>query len=243
LEDLKLMTPWMIEIDGDKFDLQELLRLNSVSGISITEEDSRYYLRSDEFNAYTKARDVLNRGTEVLKVINGIAQLEIQNWRNVRVCGVARDEANGTRTQFAFPEPIIARTRFSANATVIKSDGTVQTSKPQSTIESYLKIAKKDACVEKALRIYGSREHSWSNLYIIYEIIESDMGGKDLIIGNGWSSGSKIEKFKHTANSVSAAGDDARHGKENTEPPASPMPLSEAESMIGDLLKQWIRTK
>jgi len=147
------MTPWMIEIDGERFDLQELLRLNTLPDISITEENGRYYLRADEFNSYTEARDVLNRGTELLKVINGIAQLEIRNWENVRLRGLARDEANSTRTQFLFPESIRGRSRVSANLTVTKSDGTVEASSPKSPLEAFLEIAKKDGNVEKGSSI------------------------------------------------------------------------------------------
>jgi hypothetical protein len=72
------MASWMIELDGERFDLQELLKLNSLQGISITDESGRFYLRTDDFNSCTEARDVLDRGTEILRVVNGIAQLEIR---------------------------------------------------------------------------------------------------------------------------------------------------------------------
>ena len=240
---IKPISPWMVELAGHKFDLQELSNLNLEPTISITEEANRFYLRADEFNVCTEARDVLNRGTEILKVINGIGQLEIQNWQTINVCGVARDESNGTRSQFLFAEPAIVRAKVSANLTVNKVDGTVITSRPRSSIEPFLRIAKKESNVNKALRIYGTREHNWVNLYIIYEIIESDVGGKSVIINNGWGSQPKIEKFKHTANSVGAVGDDARHGKENTHPPTSPMSLSDAKDMIRGMLKQCVQAK
>lgn len=237
------MTPWIIELGGERFDLRELLRLNSSPDLCFAEEDGRFYLRAEEFNSYTDAGEVLNRGLEILRFINGIAQIEIQNWENVHVIGVARDEPDGKRTQFLFPLPMRGRSRSSASATVIRADGTVDDSTQKSTFESFLEIARKDADVEKALRIYGSREHSWSNLYVIYEIIEADVGGKKVIAGNGWISNAKIEKFKRTANSVTAAGDDARHGKELADPPPSPMLLSEAESMVEELLRWWLLTK
>ena len=236
------MTAWMIEVGGEKFDLQELLRLNSLSDLSIEEENGRFYLRAAEFNSYSDAHDVLNRGIEILSVINGIAQIEIANWENVKVIGVARDEANDTRTQFVFPLSFRGRSRMSVNATVVKADGSIDIS-TQSTFESFLQIARREASIEKALRIYGSREHSWSNLYIIYEIIESSAGGKSVIVNNGWISNSQIEKFKRTANSVTVAGDNARHGKENTDPPSQPMLLSEADSLMESLLREWLLTK
>jgi len=178
-----------------------------------------------------------------LRIINGIAQLEIQNWGNVEVIGVARNEDNGTRTQFIFPTAISSRSRMSGNLTVIGPDGVQKSATQKDALESFLEIARKDSEVEKALRIYGSREHSWSNLYIIYEIIEADVGGKTQIIKNGWATSKRIDLFKRTANSVTAAGDDARHGKENTQPPPTPMQLSHGNEMIEGMLKQWLRTK
>lgn len=237
------MTPWMIELGGERFDLHELLRLNSSPGLSFTEEDGRFYLRADEFDSCADAGEVLNRGREILRVINGVAKIEIQNWENVQAVGVACNEANGTRTQFLFPQPIRGRSRVTATVMVIRADGTVENPTQKSTFESFLEVARKDAAAEKALRIYGSREHSWSNLYIIYEVIEADVGGKNIIVANGWVSGVKIEKFKRTANSVTATRDDARHGKEPHVPSPSPMLLSEAKAMIEEMLRRWMFTK
>lgn len=241
--DMKQITQWMIELGGDIFDLKELLRLNSLPGFSVVEENDRFYLRAAEFNSSSDASDVLNRGIEIVRIMNGIAQIEIQNWENVKVIGVAHDETNGTRTQFMSPLSFRSRSRMSFNATVIKADGPIDNSTQKSTFESFFELSQADTEVEKALRIYGSREHTWSNLYIIYEIIEFDVGGKGVIVSKGWSSNSKIEVFKRTANSVTAAGDDARHGKEETVPPSPPMLLVEAESMIEGILRQWLLTK
>jgi hypothetical protein len=240
---MKQLTQWMVELGGDTFDLRELLRLNSLPDLIVVEENDRFYLKAAEFNSYSDASEVLNRGNEIIRIINGIAQIEIQNWENVDVIGVARDETSGTRKQFVFPLSFRGRSRMSMNATVIKADGATDKSPQKATFESFFELSRADTKVKKALRIYGSREHTWSNLYIILEIIESDVGGNSVIVNNGWSSKSKIETFKRTANSVAGAGDEARHGKENTVPPSPPMLLSEAESMIGVLLRQWLLTK
>lgn len=53
----------------------------------------------------------------------------------------------------------------------------------------------------------------------------------------------KISQFTHTANSQSAIGDDARHGVDRNDPPKEPMPKSEAEALIRNLLKQWLEWK
>jgi hypothetical protein len=237
------MTPWMIEIKGDPFDIQELFVLNFLPDITVTEEDGRYYLCSEDFNSQTEAREVFNIGIKLVNIINGIAQLEIENWRNITAHDVARNEANGTRSQFVFPEPIVGRSRVSTNATVIHEDGTTEDRRPPSALESELILARNNPEIERALRLYGSREHSWGNLYIIYEVIEADVGGKEAIAAKGWTSKKKIENFKRTANSIGAVGDDARHGSEDTQPPPNPMPLSEAQTLIRSLLRDWVASK
>jgi hypothetical protein len=40
--------------------------------------------------------------------------------------------------------------------------------------------------------------------------------------------------------SVTVAGDEARHGVESTEPPAEAMSLGEARSFIDGLLRRWL---
>ena len=57
---------------------------------------------------------------------------------------------------------------------------------------------------------------------------------------NDWVSKAELKRFKRTANSVGAVGDEARHGKENTEPPPNPMALREAESLILKLVRDWL---
>src|SRR6267143_2767435 len=74
---------WSIELAGERFDLQELLRLDSPSKIEVSEEADGFYFRSDGFESYTEPRVVLDRAIELVSILNGIAQIEIENWANV----------------------------------------------------------------------------------------------------------------------------------------------------------------
>lgn len=218
------MTPWMVEISGNNLELQRLVRMDGLSDISLIQEDDRCYLKSKEFDSCTEAREVLDRGTQILSIINGLGRLRIPNWENYEVRGVAREETGRPCTQFIFAEGIPSRSRVGGS--VIPA--------------SFVEIALKDANLRKALRIYGDREHSWPNLYNVYEVVEKGVGGVNEIAKRGWSTKSTIRNFKHTANSVRALGDEARHGKELKTPPDAPMSKSEAESMIAGLLKAWL---
>ena len=70
-----------------------------------------------------------------------------------------------------------------------------------------------------------------------------DVGGRHEIVNKGCETNDNIRNFKHTSQSVSAVGDDARHGVEVEQPPPNPMPLEEAEAFIEGLLAEWVRAK
>jgi hypothetical protein len=74
----------------------------------------------------------------------------------------------------------------------------------------------------------------------LYEVIESGGGGGNTIVARGWARKSQLRRFRHSANSVAVAGDEARHGVEATQPPAEAMSLGEARSFIDGLLRRWL---
>ncbi len=117
-----------------------------------------------------------------------------------------------------------------------------RTSTTQPTnVEEWVALANTDQKAAKALRLLGTREQSWTELYKLYEIVHSDVGNK--VFENGWATRNKIRLFTHTANSAGAVGDDARHAKEELAPPPSPMPLLEAQTLIRRLVMRWLRSK
>ena len=58
----------------------------------------------------------------------------------------------------------------------------------------------------------------------------------------GWASGARVESFRHSANSVQVAGDDTRHVEPGA-PPARPMNIEEARTLVRHLLDSWLRYK
>ena len=81
----------------------------------------------------------------------------------------------------------------------------------------------------------------WVDLYRLFEVIEAGAGGARALVDGGWASNAQIRRFKHTAKSVAAAGDEARHGAEHGERPADPMTLDEARGFIDGLLRRWLQ--
>jgi hypothetical protein len=106
--------------------------------------------------------------------------------------------------------------------------------------ESWMKLAEEDEIVKNVFRQITEFDHNWINLYKVYEIVEKNAGKKKI---EQWITKDKIRQFKHTANSQSAIGDDARHGVDHNDPPKEPMSLYEADALIMTLLQKWLQWK
>jgi hypothetical protein len=81
------------------------------------------------------------------------------------------------------------------------------------------------------------------DLYRILEVVLGDVGGQDALATKGWTSLANIKSFKHTANSVGASGDMARHGTEQAQPPKQPMLLGEAKARVLFIVQAWLQEK
>lgn len=52
-----------------------------------------------------------------------------------------------------------------------------------------------------------------------------------------------LKRFKHSANSVTVAGDHARHGRELEQPPKKPMTPEEAIAYLNYVAQAWLASK
>lgn len=235
---------WRVKIIGDDFDLEQLAKSFSNSNdFLITKESDGFYLHSSQFETCMSGEEVKNRAKDILSVLNGAKTLALGGNTQVEIGHVELRKPNGKRQIFVeLTGKIFLR---SSLTTAIKNNkgNIIKESCPADEVPEWLGLGLSDENVKKALRIYGVERHSWAGLYKVYEIIENDVGGIEVIADNGWATKSTISRFKHTANSPSAIGDQARHGKESTKPPKKPMRLSEARLLIETLLIKWLRYK
>lgn len=89
----------------------------------------------------------------------------------------------------------------------------------------------------------GSDDKTRVGMYRIYEVIEADSGGESALKKRGWGPEQDLKRFKHSANSVSVAGDSARHGKELAQPPKQPMSIDDAASYLNYVVHEWLSSK
>jgi len=227
---------WQIRLEIKTSEFKKLCNLlNSNNKWSLTEENGSYYLSCSDFESLTSVADVYGPATKLLQDISAIAMIRIQGFPPLKADVIAQVDEHGKRKHWF---------SLSADLYCDNSDVDLELEGGQDFIpdfkpEPWLTLKEQDDIVKNVFRIWYSFEHNWINLYKIYEIVNKDAGENI----KTWVTEKKIKNFKHTSQSVSAIGDDARHGTEKSSPPPNPMSLSEAQVLIMTLLENWLNWK
>jgi hypothetical protein len=205
--------------------------------LCVIKEENQYYLKSTSFNQLNNADEVRSKAEEILSLINGASRSILGTRKPILLDSVIKITDDGKKQKNFFESvEVTVRSTFTA----IVDGAEVHQAEP---IPDWIKIAQSNENVAKVLRLLSKGDYDWVNLYRIFEVIEGDVGGISQIIQEAWATEPAIKRFKHTANSVGAIGDDARHGKETTQPPKNPMTISETKSLIETILHNWLRSK
>lgn len=233
---------WEVDIIGDPGDLRMLSEGMRSGNISICEREGEFVLRSTQFDSFQDANDVRTYAQQIVSSLSGYSRLVLGAHKPIKVGSVVIVRDDGTKNVFVQLEPLTIRARVSLpSVAVTRADGTVEHHRPADSVEDWLEAAKQNPAVAKALRLRNADSLSWVELCRIYEVVEGDADGSHIVTSG--REHSEIARFTHTANSVGACGDQARHGKETTQPPKNPISLSQARSLIDRLLKTWIARK
>jgi len=230
---------WEVQIKGNSTDLQELSKSVVGPDLEIINKNEKYYLKSIRFESLSTPDEVRNDVEELLALINGAAWLAIDARTPLHAVSIARVREDGGR-DFCRDYENTLELRDTFSTTHTRSDGTVESRYPADQVPGWIRIAQQNPDVAKAFRLLGAGNLNWVNLYRLYEIIKKDIGGIEEIVNRGWATKKSLKRFKHTANSPDAIGDDARHGKQPTKPPKNPMALGEARSLLKLILHNWL---
>src|SRR5882672_2358453 len=120
-----------------------------------------------------------------------------------------------------FMDPIVAPSALVVGRGVALRNG-VPVPPPRSRAGRLIEAIENDDDAEHVLRILGG-DLDWVSMYKVVEIVKKRCGGGAGIAKAGWATKKEVNLFTHTANSVGALGDRARHGVETTQPPVAPM--------------------
>jgi hypothetical protein len=228
------MTKWLVEIKGDKFDLQYLFEQVNLPNLKLQYEDAKYYLRLIDLDSIKDDDEVRIEATKIIGTINGAAKIDLKSFKGIEIgSSIIKISENGSRNIIFYPQTIGFTIRIRP-ACLIKTDAAKSEIREPSLIESRITAAGIDQLVEKVLNIFG-KEHNWANLRKICEIIESDVGSQ--IWRKGWTTKSKKDRFMRTSTF------EIHHNSHNGQPPSKPMIISEAVFFIKALIDEWIRSK
>lgn len=240
---------WFLQLCGSQSDLTHLAEHLALPHLSVRVDalDGSHALYSDEFTDSPDSASVLERAVPVLAILNGILRL-VKPADDLVVGGaVYRTNDNGGRDVFIHPAPAALRLETGTVSVVITDEaGNVIPSpqQPPSRTQLLGQLVGTDPAVAKVMRlIAGPDAQTWGGIYRLYEVIEVDIGGQSALVASGWASQSDTRRFKHSANSVTVAGDGARHGKETEAPPRNPMTLEEGSAFVGYLTQAWLAAK
>lgn len=235
---------WVVQLVGEESDLAALAQSFTGPDITISRDGQNYALVSEQFDENADARAVREQAEAFVAVLNGASRLALEAIESIRVGTVYRRREDGLRDAFVFAEPAVIRFRgFTPTVTLTHVDGSVEKFRPADPVKLWADVAAKNDAVRSVLLLIGAGALDWVNLYRILELVQSDAGGVNAIVANGWATSSSLKLFKHTANSPGALGLDARHGAEATLPPKHPMTISEARAMMNSIVQAWLRGK
>lgn len=241
--------PWQVQIQGSASDLEHLARHFTLPPAIIVKDDrgGGYLYESIAFAACSTSGDVLAVADEELSVLSGVLKLTRDSHEPLHTDAVYRLNSAGGRDVFVhITETLQIRCEVGEiTVTVTDSQGNVVTrpSPPPRTV-LLAGLATIDVAVAKAMRLLSAPDSkSWVGLYRLHEVIEADVGGERALKKRGWGSARDLKRFKHSANSVTVAGDAARHGKELELPPTHPMSEGEAIAYANYVLQAWLTAK
>jgi hypothetical protein len=233
---------WEIILGGPEPVLEEFTHAFRDPSTRIVRTGDGFVLKVATFADLADARDVRERATPIVESLSGIARLLLQNEESLRIASVVEIRPNGTRNIFVELEPAVLRITAGlvVSLQVSRADGSIEERRPSDPAPAWLVKALDTPEAARALRLRDKRDLSWTDLYRLFEVVVGGAGGTEVIINEGWASRGQLSRFTHSANSVSAAGDLARHGVERNAPPADPMSISEARSLVDILLSRWL---
>ena len=229
------MAAWFFELVGDAADLEQMAKLFEVGAVQVVKrDDGKFWMRSADLDAIIDHRDAREVAEPALKMLNGISGLRVANTGRASLGSAVHVDDAGKLNIVVFVTGIAATTRTGMVGVLI--DG-----KPVPPKEdAILTIALRYPAVDQVLRLYGSREPDWRDLYFILTAVEAEIGGK--VSKRGWISDKERTRFTRTANSKHAIGDFARHG-EDIPAPDHPYTLPDARQLIRGIVERWIQEK
>lgn len=226
---------WYLEIDAEMEDLEKITSIKLEGKIQFLNLNERFFIRSDSFEQCKNLEDVLRQGEEIVKVINGIAEVNLNLSSKISILGATKIDSETQDIERNYGQSSI-----SGELCIVTDLNDSENTK--NSLENWFRLSEKDENVRKVFTLLNYGLDSYFNMYRIYEIIKNDLGKtylETLKVNK-----EDIERFTGTANRPDASGELARHGYMAGSPMNKPpMNLNEAYRMIYNMIYRWIHYK
>lgn len=197
-------------------------------------------LRSHVLDGIETASEVHDKAGALIDVLRGAVALS-QGAGPLKYAGVAELSSDGKLHKYVFASMHVelGRARAHAVGVALGPDGKPLPPPPAqpSEVQNWSATAQSDGLIEDALIYYG-RATDWFDIYKALECLilkfgrgRSDGEREKTFRELGWAPKNEIKRLKQTANWL-------RHAQRKYKRPPSPMPIQEARSLLGALLRR-----
>lgn len=236
----RAITAWVVPLKGHEFDLEDLPIYLDGSPVTVVKREANYFLQLSTSVAGATYERVGDLAADFLALVNGAASVLIHGYRLIELEGGAfyGIDANGEIAHTVI-QVDTAEVRCKGGHVTIAINGVAQPDHRRSSMGSLLREASHNRAKADALTLVGRPSPNWSELYLVFELVEANVGGR--MFADGWIGRTEANLFTRTANSYTALGMAGRHGKDRGDPPAEPMQQQAAVTLMRSLVAGWLQ--
>ena len=230
---------WSVELVGQQFDLEDFPVWTAGADAYVTRTGDVYSLCVPASVVGSGPEHIRRFALDVLERLNGVGRLLNPSFKpltfSAKTLGIdAQGKVISTAIEIGGGE-----LRMKGDLLVASLNGVPQTDPREGVAIPLLEAAKRSERAQDALVILGRPNLTWAEIYLVFELVEGDVGGQ--MFENGWIAKAGADLLTSTANSYSTLRSSGRHGKDRGSPPRSPMAQSTAVSLVSKLVLNWLR--
>jgi len=236
--DKRQIASWMVPLVGHQFDLEDLPLWFAGQDVRVEPCDNAFALVIPSEIVGDNYEPVRAFAEEQLALVNGIGRLLSPSFRPISLT----DKLFGVDSAGAVRNTVVAvgsaEMRVKAGSVRVVIGGEVQPDPAEGAASSLMRATSRSPRAHDALIIIGRPSLTWSELYLLFELVEAEMGVR--MFEFAWISRSDANLFTHTANSYSVLRSGGRHGKDRGKPPTQPMQHGVAVTLVRALVLAWL---
>jgi hypothetical protein len=199
-----MRSPWYVVVRGIDSDLARLKAVSERSSeVSLEEEvPNEWRLRSATVEPHLGPKDARSALEDLLVRLADVAAAAGYTRVRVSAGALGRSREDGASDLWVFPETI--RIRAQVFPPTVSVGGVV----PEPFEAKLLRLEASNEHLRLAVHFLNA-DLSWFNLWKSYENLRDGNGGEKGLVASGWTTDNECERFRRTANTRSAVGDEA----------------------------------